>query len=122
MPDENENIEYKTAGNKLPKDIWETVSSFKNTSGGLIVLGIKEVRNAGHVKYEIGGVKHPHEIQEQFWSNVDKIISYNTLFNEDVKIIEIGQKSIIEIRIQEALDNKKPVYCQWHSLYSKRIN
>lgn len=110
LPDENEIIEYKTAGNKLPKDIWETVSSFENTIGGIIVLGVKEIRKSGHVSYEICGVKHPHEIIEQFWSNIDEIMSYNTLSNDDVKLIELNQKtSIIEIHVKEAIDNKKPV-------------
>lgn len=110
LPDENEFIEYKTTGNKLPKDIWETVSSFENTAGGLIVLGIKEERKSGHVAYKISGVKHPHEILEQFWSNLDKIISYNNLSNSDVKIVSLDKNiDVIEIHISEAIDNKKPV-------------
>lgn len=37
-PSENENIEYKEASWKLPKSFWETVSSFANTSGGIMRL------------------------------------------------------------------------------------
>lgn len=40
---------------------------------------------------------------------MDEIISYNNLSNDDVKIIEIDNKNIIEIKIKEAIDNKKPV-------------
>ena len=39
---ENREVEFKESKNKLPKSLWETYSSFANTKGGFIILGIKE--------------------------------------------------------------------------------
>ena len=39
---ESDTIELKEARNSLPKEFWPTYSSFSNTKGGLIILGIKE--------------------------------------------------------------------------------
>lgn len=53
------NVEYKEAFNELPKSFWETYSSFANTIGGQIVLGIKEHRTklTMQERFEIQGGK-----------------------------------------------------------------
>jgi len=37
-----DDFEVKEAQNKLPDNVWETVSAFSNTSGGWIVFGVKQ--------------------------------------------------------------------------------
>ena len=44
-----EDFEAKTAKSELPKDIWESVSSFSNCYGGWIVLLYTSIKNQPHL-------------------------------------------------------------------------
>jgi len=35
-------FEVKKGASELPKDVWETVSAFSNTSGGWLILGVSQ--------------------------------------------------------------------------------
>ena len=91
LPDEDEKLEYKACFNKLSNDVWETVSAFENTSGGKIVLGVDEVNNSGNISYVSKGIKNPHKIVEQFWSNIANKISSSTITNGSVTLQDAGE-------------------------------
>lgn len=54
-------FECKKCENQIPKSVWETYSSFANTVGGIIVLGITEhMEEPDQAKrFEITGVNNP---------------------------------------------------------------
>ena len=100
-------VELKKA-NELPNSFWESYSSFSNTSGGLIVLGVLE----GKEKNEIIGVGNPEKTLTSLWnqlSNTNKV-SYRNVDNQDVNTYIIDGKTIIIIYVKEAADRMKPIY------------
>ena len=96
------NLEYKEATNELPKSVWETYSSFANTIGGTIVLGIKEHRNRTieQGRFEVTEVNDTDKILKSFWDtiNSDKV-SRNILMEDNVECIDYNDKNIIAIHV-----------------------
>lgn len=114
-------IEYKTARDNIPDDLWETYSAFANTQGGKIILGVSEPKKG---KYEITGVVNPEKRVERFWQLVTnpQKVNKNLLREDDVVIIDMNGKSIIEISVPEASYSQKPIYIKGHKeLCYKRI-
>ncbi len=111
FPDaESFEIEFKSAQSGLPVDLWKTYSSFANTQGGIIALGIKEVRNS----FEIEGLNtnQLEHLQKDFWNLINnrKSISKNILENKDVQICRIKGKNILAINVPVASRTQKPVF------------
>ena len=55
-----DNFEVKKAEKELPKNCWETVSAFANTSGGWLVLGVSQHGE----KFEISGVSDMEKLEQ----------------------------------------------------------
>lgn len=56
---ENDNIEYKKAKTDAPDHFYDTLSSFSNTKGGVLIFGVDEKND-----YAVEGVDHPEKIQK----------------------------------------------------------
>lgn len=100
-------IELKKAS-ELPNAFWESYSSFCNTSGGWIILGIVE----GYPKNEIVGVSNPQKALTSLWdqlSNSNKV-SFRNIDNQDVNTYTIDGKVIIIVHVKEAAESMKPVF------------
>ena len=57
-----DDFECKESKDKLPDNVWDTVSSFSNTSGGWIVFGIKQDGK----KFEIQGLNNGEKTESDF--------------------------------------------------------
>ena len=100
-------IELKSAS-ELPHSIWESYSSFSNTSGGYIILGVEE----GSPQNNIKGVGNAEKILSTLWnqcSNPNKV-SFRNIDNQDVHTVDIDGNTIIIIHVKEAPASMKPLY------------
>ena len=58
--------ECKDASGGFPDSLWESYSSFANTDGGVILLGVKEVDH----RFSIAGVPKAATLIKRFWDGV----------------------------------------------------
>ena len=101
-------FEGKDASGGLPKSVWESYSSFANTDGGVMVLGLVE----GDGKFTIQGVKNPEKLIKEFWDNVNnrEKASVNVLFDRHVYPLSVDGKKLVVIEVPRAERQERPVY------------
>lgn len=108
---ENSQIEAKKASGGLPHSVWNTYSSFANTFGGIILLGVEETADK---TLRVNGLSDPEKMIKDFWDIINNInkVSVNILSEKDVTIENINGKSIVAIRVPRAQRSDKPVYLE----------
>lgn len=110
---EHINLECKKAINAIPNSIWETYSSFANTYGGTILLGIVENLKEKDIKkrFQVVGVEDSQKIITDFWNTINSNkVNENILSDSDVNIIDIDGKKVICINVPQADWRIKPIY------------
>ena len=106
-------FECKKAENNIPKSVWETYSSFANTIGGIIVLGITEnvkfVGEANH--FEITGITNPQKLRKEFFDTLNSNkVNRNILTDSDVEIIDYEGVLLMCITVPQADYRQRPIY------------
>lgn len=106
---EGNRFEAKLAKGGLPNSLWETYSSFANTDGGLILLGVKENKNHS---FTIAGVENYEQLIKNIWDtlNNQNKVSVNLLLNKNVYAKEVDGKQVICIEVPRAERQFRPVY------------
>lgn len=105
---ENAAVEFKRARGGVPADFWPSYSSFANTDGGVIILGVREKDG----KREIEGLVNTEKIVADLWNavnNPDKI-SANVLFNESIYPVDVDGKAVVFVEVPRAERTVRPVF------------
>lgn len=103
-----DDFEIKEAAGGLPKSIWETVSSFSNTAGGWIILGVKEIRQPDMVSYEINGIPNPEKLEQEFISTLRSATKFNVPILVKAERLDFDGKHILAFYIPSS--GNKPVF------------
>ena len=105
---ENAAVEFKRARGGVPADFWPSYSSFANTDGGVIILGVREKDG----KREIEGLADSEKIVADLWNavnNPDKV-SANVLFNESIYPVDVDGKAVVVVEVPRAERTVRPVF------------
>lgn len=110
---EKVSYEFKMAKRAVPESIFETYSSFANTNGGTIILGIKENKIGKETFFEAEGVENAEAIITDLWNSLNNSqkVSFCLLDDQDVYPVEIENgKTVVVIHVPRALFNQKPIF------------
>lgn len=99
---ETNRIEVVKAVGGFPK-CYDTISSFSNKYGGLIIFGIDE-----SMDFEITGVYDINDLQKKISSLCND--SMEPAVRPDILPLEYDGKKILAVKIEEIPQNKKPCY------------
>jgi len=107
---EKVNVEVKAAQGGIPTSVWDTYSSFANTFGGTIILGIGEDKETK--KFIPIGISDTGKMLSDVWNTVNNMqkVSANILLERHVYAQSYEGKDYIVMEVPRANRQDKPVY------------
>ena len=92
-------FEVKEASGGLPKSMWETVSAFSNTTGGWIILGVKEKKRDNGSEFIINGVQNSEQMEQDIVTTLRSRTKFNAPISCNVTKYKIENKDILAFEI-----------------------
>ena len=102
MKCETQNIELKTAKQSCPENLYDTLSSFSNTKGGIIIFGIDEKHG-----YKVVGVDDSQSLQKKV---IEQSLSMEPVVRPLFTVIKYDGKIICSAEIPEMDSFSKPCF------------
>lgn len=103
-------VEFKSARGGFPGSFWDTYSSFANTAGGIIVLGVKEKDG----RFFLDGLTEEQifHYKKVFWDGAHnpQIVNLCLLIEQDVIDEQDGDAHYLAINIPRATYDQQPIY------------
>jgi len=109
-------IETKTANAGKPEKYYDTISSFSNTMGGIILFGVEEKKHKNKTTFEIVGVYDANDLQK----NITNLCSteFVPVIRPKINIVNIEDKNIVAVRVDALNQRNKPCYYKPKGLHS----
>lgn len=106
---EDNRREVKSATHGLPLSIWETYSSFANSYGGVIILGVTENKDGS---WSTSGLKDVSKLKKDFWNTINNEtkVSTNLIADKDIETYELNGDYVLVINVPMARRDQKPIY------------
>ena len=110
---ESVDLECKLAAGRdgqgaLPEDFWPTYSSFANTQGGVVVLGVREKQ----LQFSVEGIANIAKVRKELFDalNNRNKVSANLLDDASVREVVLEGRTILVIDIPRATRKQRPVH------------
>jgi len=113
---ETVSIETKSARNGKPEKYYDTISSFSNTIGGIILFGIEEIKKKNKTIFEICGVYDANDLQKHITNLCSK--EFEPAIRPEIDIVNIDNKNIVAVKIDMLSQRNKPCYYKPKGLHN----
>jgi ATP-dependent DNA helicase RecG len=92
----------------LPEDFWPTYSSFANTEGGIVLLGVSEKSG----RFVIEGIVNIPKVRKELFDGLNnrQKVSVNLLSDAQVWELTLEGKTLLVVQVPRATRKQRPVY------------